>query len=260
MFLDSILEVKRREVAERMQVTPLATLERRVETAAPTKDLVAAVRRPGLGVIAEVKRASPSKGPIRPDLDATGLARSYETGGAVAVSVLTDEPHFGARPADFAQVKGAVSVPVLRKDFVVSDYQVWETRAMGADAVLLIVAALGRRALAKLIRLAGELKLTPLVEVHDAEEVAVALDCGVRLLGINNRDLRTFRVDLETTHRLSHLVPAEVAIVAESGIAAPREAALVREWGADAVLVGESLVMSDDPGTLIKALSAGADL
>lgn len=258
MFLERILESKRIEVAERAVQTSLETLKRRAAEAPDPRELVAALRRPGLGVIAEVKRASPSKGPLRPDLDAPALARLYEEGGCTAISVLTDGPHFGARPDDLPAVRGAVSVPVLRKDFLIADYQLWEARAMGADAVLLIVAALDLETLARFIGVAGGLGMTALVEVHTAEEVKVALECGARVVGINNRDLHSFRVDLEVTRRLRPLVPAGVAVVAESGISGPADAAALRELGVDAVLVGEALVTAEDPAAMVRAISSGA--
>lgn len=255
MFLSKILEAKRREVEERSARAPLGELERLVARAPGPRDFGAALRPAGLAVIAEIKRASPSRGPIRTDLDAPALARQYEAGGCAAISVLTDEPFFGARPDDLGSVRAAVSVPVLRKDFLLSEYQLWESRAMGADAVLLIVAALGEDELSALIRLSRELGMTPLVEVHTEEEARTALECGATVVGINNRDLVTFKVDLETTRRLRPLVPPGVTVVAESGIGGPHEAALVREWGADAVLAGEALVAAGDPARLIQAMS-----
>ncbi len=256
MFLSRILEAKRLEVARRRKRTPQWVLERRAGDASEPRDFLAGLTRPGLGVIGEVKRASPSRGPLRPDLDAPALARQYESAGCIAVSVLTDVPHFGALPDDLEQVRTAVSVPVLRKDFVISEYQLWESRAMGADAVLLIVAALEPESLGGLVDLADRLGMCPLVEVHGPEEVEIALRYGARAVGINNRDLRSFRVDLETTRRLRRAIPANVAVVSESGISTPRDAALVREWGADAVLVGEALVTSADPGGLIQTWRA----
>lgn len=255
MFLERILESKRREVDEREALTPLGDLRRLAEQAPPTRDFLEAVRRPGLGVIAEVKRASPSRGSIRLDLDAPTAARRYEAGGCVALSVLTDGAYFGARPDDLHQVRAAVSVPVLRKDFLLCDYQIWESRAMGADAVLLIVAALEDAALARLIRLAGDLGMRALVEVHAPEEVERALVAGATVIGINNRDLRTFRVDLEVTRALRSMIPPGLPVVSESGIRGPEDAALVRRWGVDAVLVGEALVSSDDPARLVRAIA-----
>lgn len=255
MFLDRILQDKKIEVAERSRRVALADLERLVAEAPPPRDFLGAIKGTGLAVIGEVKRGSPSRGPIRPDLDAASLAVQYQVGGCAAISVLTDAPHFLARPHDLERVRAATTVPVLRKDFLLDEYQIWESRAMGADAVLLIVAALQAGELAHLVRLAGELGMCPLVEVHSAEEVDIALDRGVRLVGVNNRDLRTFQVNLETTQRLIQQIPGNVAVVSESGIAGPREAALVRHWGADAILVGEALVSSADPAGLVRALS-----
>lgn len=209
-------------------------------------------------MIAEIKRASPSKGPIRPDLDAQALARGYETGGCSALSVLTDGPHFGALEGDLPAARAAVSIPVLRKDFLISEYQLWESRALGADAVLLIVAALERQTLRRLISLAVELGMCPLVEVHAEDEVEAAVEAGARVIGINNRDLRTFRVDLETTQRLRTMIPPEIAVISESGISGPSEAAVVRSWGVDAVLVGEALVRSADPAALIRSLTGAS--
>jgi indole-3-glycerol phosphate synthase len=256
VFLSRILEAKRREVEERSARRPLEELRRLAAAAAAPRDFATALRRPGLGVIAEVKRASPSKGPIRPDLDPVALARAYELGGCAAISVLTDEPFFAAQADDLESVRAAVSVPVLRKDFLLSEYQLYEARAMGADAALLIVAALEPEELSALIGLAVALGMCPLVEVHTEGEVEAALEAGAKVVGINNRDLTTFKVDLETTRRLRPLVPPGVGVVAESGIATPEQAALVASWGVDAVLVGEALVASEDPAGLVRAMSA----
>ena len=258
MFLDRILEAKRVEVAERQREIPLETLKRRAGEAPAPRDMVAALRKPGLGVLAEVKRRSPSRGPLRPDLDAPALARQYEEGGCVAVSVLTEGPHFGARHDDLPAVRGAVSVPVLRKDFMLSDYQIWEARAMGADAVLLIVAALHMETLVRLTGIAERLGMTALVEVHSAEEVGLALEAGARLVGINNRDLHSFRVDLAVSQQLRPLIPAEVAVVAESGISVPSDAAGLHRLGVDAILVGEALVTAEDPAAAVRAMSIGS--
>ncbi len=259
MFLSRILEDKKREVAEKRARVPLAILERRVADMAPTRDFLGAVRRSGLSVVAEIKRGSPSRGAIRPDLNPAGLAAQYQAGGCAALSVLTDAPHFLARPNDLEQARASVEVPVLRKDFLVDEYQLWESRAMGADAVLLIVAALETRTLARFLDLAEELSLCSLVEVHSEPELQAALDRGAPLMGINNRDLHSFQVDLDTTRRLRPLIPGGIAVVSESGISGPREAALVRRWGVDAVLVGESLVSNQDPAGMIRALMAAAD-
>ncbi len=254
MFLERILADKRAEVAHRQEAKPIAELQRLASTMAPSRDFRHALRAPGLSVIAEVKRASPSRGPIAPDLNAAALARSYEEGDCSAVSVLTDETHFRARPGDLGEARAAVSVPVLRKDFLIDEYQLWESRTMGADAVLLIVAALEPGILRRMITTAGELGICPLVEVHTEGELEIALGCGADVIGINNRDLHSFAVALETTHGLAKLVPSEALVVSESGIAGPREASLVRSWGADAILVGEALVASENPGLLLSRL------
>ncbi len=257
MFLDTILADKRREIDESRRVRSQAALEHEAATMGPCRDFQQAIRKPGLSVIAEIKRASPSRGPIRPDLDPQALARGYEAGGCAALSVLTDGPHFGALDGDLPTARAAVSTPVLRKDFLISEYQIWESRVLGADAVLLIVAAVERPMLRRLIGLAAELGMCPLVEVHAEAEVGAAVDAGARVIGINNRDLHSFRVDLETAHRLRPMIPPEIAVIGESGISSPSEAALVRSWGVDAVLIGEALVRSADPAGLIRVLSAG---
>lgn len=236
----------------------MEVLERAVAGAPAARNFAAALARPGLSVIAEIKRASPSRGPIRPELDAPALARSYEAGGCAAISVLTDAVHFGAREDDLQVVRGALSVPVLRKEFVVADYQLFESRAMGADAVLLIVAALGASALRRMIGIAAGLGLAALVEVHDEREVDTAIVCGASIIGINNRDLTTFQVDLSTTARLAQLIPAGILKVSESGISSPRSAAEMYAAGVDAVLVGEALVTSPDPERSVRALAGVA--
>lgn len=258
MFLDVILADKQREVAEREAVRPLDVLERMAASANPCRDFQHALQKPGLSVIAEIKRASPSRGPIRPDLNALALAMEYEAGGCAVISVLTDGPHFGARDGDLPGARAAVSIPVLRKDFLTCEYQLWESRALGADAVLLIVAALERHALRRLISLSEKLGMCPLVEVHRQDEVEAAVDAGARVFGINNRDLHSFRVDLETTRRLRPMIPPGGVTISESGILGPAEAALVRSWGADAVLVGEALVSSPNPGDLIREMRSGS--
>lgn len=260
MFLDRVIEQKRAEVDRMAAELPLESMETLVEEAPPPRDFEAALHRPWLAVIAEVKRASPSKGPIRPDLDAGDLARRYQQGGCAAISVLTDRLHFGAGKDDLATVRRSVDVPVLRKDFIISEYQLWEARVMGADAVLLIVAALSVGQLRHLIDRASALGMSALVEVHAAEEVAVALDCGARIIGINNRDLRNLQVDTETVPRLLPIIPEGVTVVAESGISSRSQAAELRRLGVDAVLVGEALVTSRDPATLVRALSVDGGL
>ncbi|HHW14463.1 MAG TPA: indole-3-glycerol phosphate synthase TrpC [Firmicutes bacterium] len=253
-FLTEILAVKQEEVAEarrRVSEAALRDLPR-----PPRRDFAAALRRERLAVIAEIKRASPSKGALAPGLDPARQAMAYERGGAAALSVLTDRRFFHGSLADLQAAREATALPILRKDFLLDPYQVVEAAVHGADAVLLIVAALGRSQLLELLAAAQEEGVAALVEVHTAEELAVAADAGAELLGINNRDLRTFAVDLNTTLRLLPQAPPGALVVAESGVAGPVEAALLAGAGVDAVLVGEALVRSADPAGLIQALRA----
>jgi indole-3-glycerol phosphate synthase len=226
--------------------------------APPPTGLTAALGRPGprsaIGLIAEVKRRSPSAGPIRPDLDPAGLAAAYQLGGASAVSVLTEPRHFGGSQQDLAAVRAAVDLPVLRKDFVTTDYQVWEARAWGADAVLLIVAALGESRLGDLLAVTAEAGLDALVEVHDRDEAAVAARAGATLVGVNARDLHTLAVDLGRFAAISGDLPAGAVVVAESGIRDRDDVLAVARAGADAVLVGETLVRAQDPARAVAAL------
>ena len=255
--LDRILARKVAEVAEGRSRMPLAELRRRVEANADSpRDLRAALQRDTLALIAEVKRASPSKGLLLQDFAPVMLAVTYASNGASAISVLTDADFFRGRLGYLRAVRKAVDLPVLRKDFVIDPWQVYEAREAGADAILLIVAALGDTQLADLHALSGELGMAALVEVHDELEMARALDLDARLIGINNRDLRTFDVDLRTTARLAGMVDNGATLVAESGI---RHAADVRQmarYGADAILVGESLVKAPDLPTMTRELSS----
>ncbi|NIR39850.1 MAG: indole-3-glycerol phosphate synthase TrpC, partial [Actinobacteria bacterium] len=217
----------------------------------PARDLVAALRRPGLQVIAEIKRRSPSAGVIAADLDPAGRARAYATGGAAAISVLTEPDFFGGSIADLRAVRDAVDVPVLRKDFTVSPAQVWEARAAGADAVLLIVAALSASRLGELLATAREAGLAALVEAHTSQEAAVACRAGAELVGVNNRDLATFRTDLGVAEAVASHLPEGAVRVAESGVSTPEGAERMWAAGYDAILVGEALVRADDPAGLL---------
>jgi len=246
---------------------PLAELRARSRDLPPTRDFLGAVRRaPGaaarragpLRVIAEVKKASPSRGVIRQDFQAAAIAAAYAAAGASAISVLTDVPFFQGSLEDLAAVRQAVSLPILRKDFHMDPYQLWEARAVGADAVLLIVAVLAPAEVTDLLGLAGELGLGALIEVHDRDELARALDCGAGILGINNRDLRTFQVTLETTVGLLPLVPADRVLISESGVLVPRDAARLAEAGVDGILVGEGLLKYADAGAALRVLVAPA--
>ncbi|WP_299445453.1 indole-3-glycerol phosphate synthase TrpC [uncultured Phycicoccus sp.] len=245
--LDDIIAGVRQDLADRQRVTSLADLRAAVLTAPPARDADAALRRPGLSLIAEVKRASPSKGALSDIPDPAALAVAYADGGASAISVLTERRRFGGSLADLDAVRAAVDVPVLRKDFVVTDYQVWEARAHGADLVLLIVAALDDATLRALLALVGELGMTALVEVHDEDETQRAVDAGASVIGVNARNLKTLDVHPDTFSRLRPILPPGVVAVAESGITGPAEAASYAAQGADVVLVGEALVRTGDP-------------
>lgn len=252
-YLDLILEAHREAAAA--DDRPLESLLEQARALPPTRGFrQALIDADGLGVIAEVKRRSPSKGDLAPNLDAAELARSYGAGGATCLSVLTDQRFFGGSPGDLAAARGAVPMPVLRKDFTVSPHDVADARLMGADCVLLIVAALSDGELADLAALARELGLDALVEAHDEAEIDRALAVGANLVGVNQRDLVTFEVDTERAVRVVSHLPAGVVRVAESGITGPDDAAALREAGYHAVLVGESLVRSGDPRAAVFAL------
>ena len=245
--LDDIVAGVREDLATRTAATPRAVVERRALDARPALDAEAALRKPGLALIAEVKRASPSKGALATIADPASLAAEYEAGGATAVSVLTEPRRFGGSLDDLDAVRAAVRIPLLRKDFIVEDYQVLEARAHGADIVLLIVAALPQTDLVRLHGLVRELGMTALVEVHDEDETRRAVDAGAAVVGVNARNLKTLDVDPDTFSRLAPLVPDTCVRVAESGIAGPADAARYAAQGADAVLVGEALVRGADP-------------
>lgn len=255
-WLRSILEHKRRELAEGRRHRPArAPVRRPVEAA---RDFAAALRRPGLAAIAEIKRRSPSRGALRPDLDPAALARSYAAGGAAAVSVLTDGRFFGGSLEDLLRARRAGPLPVLRKDFVCEAGQLHETRQAGADAVLLIARILSAAQLRDYLALARELGLAALVEVHDAPELERALDCGAAIIGVNNRDLRTQRLSLETALRLRPQIPAGRIAVAESGIRSRQDVRRLAEAGYDAILVGQALLQAPDPGLKLAELLGGA--
>jgi indole-3-glycerol phosphate synthase len=257
-FLEGILARKRDEVSAARRAVPEGELRARAREAPAPRPFEAALSPRGgpVRVIAEVKRASPSQGAIRAGLDAVAQARAYAAAGAAAISVLTDGPGFGGSLADLAQVRAAVEVPLLRKDFVLDRYQLLEARAHGADAALLIVAALDPASLRELFDACGELGLAALVEVHDEAEVAVALRAGARIVGVNNRNLSTFAVDLAVSERLLPGLPGHVRGVAESGVRSADDARRLRRAGAANLLVGEALVRAADPGALLRELGA----
>jgi indole-3-glycerol phosphate synthase len=254
--LDEIVHGVRIDLAAREAAHPLEDVRAAAADAAPTLDPMPAFRRAGVAVIAEVKRRSPSKGALAEIPDPAALAGAYADGGAAAISVLTEERRFGGSLADLRAVRAAVDVPVLRKDFIVSPYQLWEARAAGADLVLLIVAALTDRDLAALHRQALDLGMTPLVEVHDEAEAARATALGAGLIGVNARDLRTLEVDPDAFARVAAVLPQDAVKVAESGIGGPQDVARVVAAGADVVLVGEALVRHGDPRSAVAALTA----
>ncbi len=257
--LDDILSGVREDVEARKQDMPLDELKAKAERVPQARNVIDVFRAPGVGVIAEVKRASPSKGALAAIEEPDVLARDYEAGGAHCISVLTEGRRFGGSLADLVAVRSAVDVPVLRKDFVVTSYQLWEAKAYGADAVLLIVAALEQEALVSLVERTHSLGLTPLVEVHDADEVARAVDAGAVMIGVNARDMRTLEVDRGVFARLSSRIPDSCVKIAESGVRDPHDLIVYAEAGADAVLVGESLVTGRDPRSAVQDLvTAGA--
>lgn len=256
--LQTILRRKAEEVAERSRRTGLAELAARAVDAPPvrgfTARLAADIKAGRPGVIAEVKRASPSQGVIREDFRPAEIARSYQSGGASCLSVLTDEDFFQGSDAYLQQARAACELPVLRKDFVIDAYQVHEARALGADCVLLIVAALDDARLGELYALAGELGMDALVEVHDGEELERALRLEPALMGINNRDLRSFHTDIDNTLRLKPRVPEGALLVTESGIHTPEHVSYMREHGVHAFLVGESMMRAAEPGDKLREL------
>jgi indole-3-glycerol phosphate synthase len=255
MILDRILANKYLEVAQRRIVVPIEPLREQALAQTSPRDFLEAVKRAGHpALIAECKKASPSKGLLRPDYDPIQLARTYAENGATALSVLTDEKFFQGSLNDLSAARAAVGVPALRKDFIVDGYQVYEARAAGADAVLLIVAALRLDQLQELHQLIDDLGMTALVEVHDEAEVEIALQIDPKLIGVNNRNLHDFSVDLQTTGRLRKCIPAEIALVAESGIHTAEDVARVRDMGVDAILVGEALVTASDVGAKVREL------
>lgn len=259
-ILDEILAHKREELIEARSALPAEEMARRAGEVkeAPRGFRAALTAGPRPRVIAEIKRRSPSRGEIRPDFEPVGCARAYADAGAAAISVLTDERYFGGRLDYLEKVRRAVALPLLRKDFVVDAYQIDEAKLWGADAVLLIVAAFGEPSgvdeLAELRRYAAERGLDALVEVHDAAELELALAAGADLVGINNRDLRSFEVDLSVTERLAKRVPEGVVLVAESGIFTPRDVARLETAGADAFLVGEALMREADIEAALRRL------
>jgi indole-3-glycerol phosphate synthase len=257
--LDEILAGVRADLAARQAQVGLDELKRACAQARPALDPVPLLRSPGVSVVAEVKRASPSQGQLATIDDPAELAAQYEAGGAAAVSVLTEGRRFGGTLADLRAVRARVDLPVLRKDFIVSSYQLWEARACGADLALLMAVSLEQSALVSLVERAVSIGLTPLVEAHTADEVRRAVDAGARVIGVNARDLTSLRVHRDAFARLAPLIPDGVVRVAESGVRGPHDVIELAREGADAVLVGESLVTGRDPRAAVADLvAAGA--
>ncbi len=257
--LDDILAGVRDDLAVRQQEVPLERLKERVQQVAPALDPVPVLAGPGVAVIAEVKRSSPSKGTLAEIADPAALAGEYEAGGAAAISVLTERRRFGGSLDDLIKVRCAVDIPVLRKDFIITAYQLFEARAAGADLALLIVAALSDNELVSLIERAESIGLTPLVEVHTATEIKRAVDAGAKIIGVNARNLRTLEVDQSTFARLAPSIPSGIVRIAESGVRGPHDVIELARAGADVVLVGEALVTGRDPRAGVADLvAAGA--
>ncbi len=260
MILDALAESARKRVAEAAKWRSLEEIRRQALSLPPKAAPFAferVLRGKRLSFICEVKKASPSKGVIAPDFPYLAIAQEYERAGASAVSVLTEPEYFKGRDSYLTEIRQAVSLPLLRKDFTVHEYQLYEARLMGADAVLLIAALLDTDTLRRYIGICNRLGLSALVEAHDAQEVHSALAAGARVVGVNNRDLRTFEVDLNTCLRLRDRVPASIPFVAESGIRTPEDIEQLRGAGVNAVLIGETLMRSPDKKAALDTLRGG---
>ncbi len=254
-ILDKIVATKREEVAAARAAVPANRLREQIEEAPPCRDFFAALAAEGpIKLIAEVKKASPSKGVIRPDFHPLEIAAAYQLGGAACLSVLTDRHYFQGSLDYLREIRQRIALPALRKDFILDSYQLLEARAAGADAVLLIAECLDDCSLRKLHNESIELGMTPLVEFYEPENLDRVLDAGATLIGVNNRDLRTFEVDLTHTVRMRELVPADCVLVGESGIHSPEDVRLLADAGVDAILVGESLMRQENVVTAVRTL------
>ncbi|MGD0955534.1 MAG: indole-3-glycerol phosphate synthase TrpC [Candidatus Acidiferrales bacterium] len=253
-ILDRIVEARRESIAHRKRVLPDVALKLAAGKAEAPRDFAGALARVGYNVIAELKKASPSRGVMREDYAPTALAASLEDAGAAALSVLTEEEFFLGSLADLKAAKKATQIPILRKDFIVDPWQVWESRAAGADAFLLIAAILSDQALGELLELGRSLKMEPLVEVHTREELERVIAAGARIVGVNNRDLRDFKVRVETSLELIEAIPEECIAVSESGLRTHEDLARLRGAGFDAFLIGEHLMKDADPAAPLREL------
>jgi indole-3-glycerol phosphate synthase len=252
-ILDRIVDARRASIAHRKRVLPEVALKIAVEKKAPAaRDFAAALSRDGLNVIAELKKASPSLGVIREEYSPSALSEQLQQAGAAALSILTDEDFFSGSLADLKEARKVAQIPVLRKDFIVDPWQVWEARAAGADSFLLIAAVLSDGTLSELLELGRSLGMEPLVEVHSREELARVLRAGARIVGVNNRDLRNFQVRLETSLELVETIPDDCVAVSESGLRAHEDLVRLRKAGFDAFLIGEHLMKSADPGGALR--------
>ena len=257
MILDDIVASKRSDLAAAKQRTPLIQLQRMTQSQPPARNFAASLRGEDIRLIAEVKKASPSAGIIRTDFNPAEIAQIYAANGAAAISILTETKYFRGSLdylKDIREALGNRRVPLLRKDFIFDPYQVYEARAYGADSLLLIVAILTPDKLKSLLTLSRDLDMEPLVEVHNEAEVEIALKSDALIIGINNRDLKTFKTDLKTTERLRPLIPQDRIVVSESGIKNRNDIARLRRWGVDAVLIGESLMAASDIAAKMKEL------
>jgi indole-3-glycerol phosphate synthase len=254
MILQKIVENRREEVARQKKILPLAELRQMLADKPSTNDFEGAIREQRCSVIAEVKRSSPSKGRIRDDFDPVEIARTYEGNGAAALSILTESQFFEGNAAYVPQIRRAVALPLLRKDFIIDSYQIEETRVLGADALLLIARILDSGQLREFVDHASELGLAAVVEIHDEADVNKAVSAGARIVGINNRDLATFRTDLEVSIRLARLIPKGITVVSESGIDSRGDVERLMEAGIHAFLVGESLMREKDIGKKLREL------
>lgn len=260
MILDELAAHARERVAAAQAEQPLGQLRELCAELGPAdgRRFEQSLRRPGLAFLCEVKKASPSKGVIDPVFPYRAIAESYEAAGADCVSCLTEPKWFLGSDDIFREIRGCISLPMLRKDFTVDAYQLYQARLMGADAVLLICALLDTRTIARYLEICAELGLSALVETHDADEIASAAAAGARIIGVNNRNLKDFTVNLDNAARLRELVPPEAVFVAESGVSAPEDAAALRSAGADAVLIGEALMRAQDKAALLAAFREAA--
>lgn len=255
MFLEKVVSMKREEIRKRKTLFSPGKMQERIRSLPPPRNLVEAIsQKNSLAIIAEIKQASPSAGPIKERVDISWMAEQYQAGGACAISVLT-EPHFFQGNLGYLPlVKEKVSIPVLQKDFIIDPFQIYEGRAWGADALLLIAAILGERELKEFVALTHELGMVPLVEAHSEEDLDKILKLNLPLVGINNRDLRTLEVDLETTLRLLGKIPREIMVISESGIKTSRHVEMLKKAGIKGILVGEILMRASNPAHKIKEL------